>query len=60
MGDVIDRAAGRTFRTLARSEGGQPRSRGNRAATRPISDSWFAAVLIPIIIGCMLFAATSQ
>ena len=30
------------------------------AGTRVIPDIWLATILVPVIIGCALFAATSQ
>lgn len=60
MGEFIDEASGCAVNSRSRAVGLQLLDHGHDPATRPIPDSWIAALLLPVIIGCALFAATSQ
>jgi hypothetical protein len=59
MGEFIDEARRRALLSRSRSAGPQPFHQADDPARGPVPDSWIAALLLPVIIGCVLFAATS-
>ena len=60
MGEFIDDTRSRALQSNSCSKGPQPNDQDDSRAAHPIPDSWFAALLLPVIIGCALFAASSQ
>lgn len=59
MRKVIDQPDDRVSNARLPSWDGRRDPEGSVSTTHSVPDVWFAAVLVPIIIGCTLFAATS-
>lgn len=60
MGEFTEEARGSALEARSHSNTSKSANKRNGPLMRPIPDSWIAAVLLPVIVGCALFAVTTQ